>query len=383
MKPIYSVPKLKSYDDLSKTWYVWFRYNGQLIKKTQEINRIKDCKLRTVAGHALAKVYHDELKKGWNPLAPDIDVKADYMTINEALDFAMEKKKINISHKTFLDYSCTVRFCKTAAESLSLSSMSIGDVKMIHIKLIMERATKLNKWSGKSYNKHLGYLKAVISELLQWQILEHNPAHNIKTVKVNQETANIPPTPEQTAAIKASILDACPDFWDFVLVIYHTGIRPVEITQIQDKMINRAKRLIILPPTITKTPKERIVPINNHLWAVLEPRLGYGKDYYIFGTECPDMGYKKGHRQYVPAAKKMKRATPTRLWEKIVKIGLEMDVNLYAMKKAGANDKILAGISRRAIQEMYGHASALTTEIYITNLKEVLHNEILEKSPAL
>lgn len=70
-----------------------------------------------------------------------------------------------------------------------------------------------------------------------------------------------------------------------------------------------------------------------------------------------------------------------RLWEKIVKIGLGYDINLYAMKKAGANAKILAGMSIRTLKEMFGHSSELTTEIYITNLKEIMHKEMLDISP--
>ena len=86
MKPIYSVPKLVKYVDLSKPWYVYFRYNKKLFKYTNDINRIKDYKKRLFAGQALAKAYLDRLKEGWNPLVPDLeDIEGKGMTFYQAL----------------------------------------------------------------------------------------------------------------------------------------------------------------------------------------------------------------------------------------------------------------------------------------------------------
>ena len=56
-------------------------------------------------------------------------------------------------------------------------------------------------------------------------------------------------------------------------------------------------------------------------------------------------------------------------------------MTLYALKKHGANAKILAGVSIGALKDLFGHSSELTTAIYITKLKEINRKEILEKSP--
>jgi site-specific recombinase XerD len=49
------------------------------------------------------------------------------------------------------------------------------------------------------------------------------------------------------------------------------------------------------------------------------------------------------------------------------------------LKKYGANEKILAGLSVNALRELFGHSSEVTTQIYITNLRN--RKEILSKSP--
>lgn len=384
MKPVYSIPKLVKYPDLKKTWYVYFRYNGKLFKRTLDINRIHNYKDRLLAGEGLAKALHLELKNGWNPLVPDEVYKSSAMALFEALDFALDKKKANLSPKSYLDYSGTVKFCKEAIVQLKYSQLLVTDTKRVHIKTILDTVKKSRpKWSNTSYNKHLGYLQSILSELVEWEIIDFNPAHKIKTLKEMKSTANIPPTEEEMKLIKEAILKFDPDFWDFQLMQFHTGARPVEITQIKVKMIDARNRTLILPPDITKTSKERIIPINNHLWAVLEPRIDYPKDYYIFGTNAPHKGYKRCYKGFVPGVNKLKRGTATRLWEKIVKICLGIDKNMYSMKKAGANAKILAGMSMRALKELFGHSSEVTTEIYITKLHEVTRKEIMDKSPSL
>jgi site-specific recombinase XerD len=56
-------------------------------------------------------------------------------------------------------------------------------------------------------------------------------------------------------------------------------------------------------------------------------------------------------------------------------------MTLYSIKKYGANEKILAGLSVNALRELFGHSSEVTTQIYITNLQEINRKEILSKSP--
>jgi hypothetical protein len=53
-----------------------------------------------------------------------------------------------------------------------------------------------NKWTNKSHNKHLNHLKA-LKELIQWEIIETNPAFNIKNLPVEETIAHTPPTDDE------------------------------------------------------------------------------------------------------------------------------------------------------------------------------------------
>lgn len=387
IKPPYSKPKLIRYDDLKKTWYVYFRYNGKVVKQTGDINRIPNDKLRERAGNALAGMLHEKLKNGWNPFVPDIThTVCDTFTLYQALEFAMEKKKAVIADKTYKDYSCTLRFAKKAISELHLNYLMIADTKRAHIKLILEHMQKDRSWSNMSYNKNLGQLQAILSELIQWDIIPFSPGSKIKSKPVPVTRSNIPPTAPELKIIKQHMEVKHPEFLIFINMLFHTGIRPVELTRIKIGMIDVTNRIITLPAEITKTKKERIVPINDHLFETLIPymKYDYPEYFYLFGSHRPSGKGNIGlHKDFMPGPTKMKRDTATKRWEKIVKIGLGIDRNLYSMKKAGANAKILAGMSTRALKELFGHTSELTTEIYITNLHEVINKEIMLKSPAM
>lgn len=109
MKLPYSNPKLVKYEDLAKTWYVYFRYNGKVFKYTGKMGYEPNKRKRTLMGEALASILLEKLKDGWNPLVKD-DIAHNSYTLYDAIEFAFEKKKPNLSDKTIKGYGCFMRF---------------------------------------------------------------------------------------------------------------------------------------------------------------------------------------------------------------------------------------------------------------------------------
>ena len=108
------------------------------------------------------------------------------------------------------------------------------------------------------------------------------------------------------------------------------------------------------------------------------------KEYYLFGSfREAGKGNIGKYKDFIPGPTKINRDTATKRWEKIVKKGLGIDMNLYAMKHLGADRKILAGLEIDSLRELYGHTSKLMTEKYARVIKEVHRKNILENSPAL
>jgi integrase len=382
MKSTFTIPKVCKPAD--GQWYVYFRYNGQLKRYKLGLNYIQDIPKKEKEFDILSKAIHQKLKNGWNPNIPEVEFSTPEYSILSALTFALDKKKPNISQKTYSGYSGTVNFISNAIISLGLKSLPISDVKRAHIKLIMETAAKNRSWSNKAYNKHLNHLKAILSELIQWDIIENNPAHSIKNLPIEETEANIPATPKQHLIIKETLETNYPEFYRFILTLFHTGIRPAEILQIKLNMVDLVKQQIILPKETTKTKRKRIVPINNHLLKhYIEMNItSYPGEYYLFGsTRESGKGNIGTHLDFIPGPTQIKRDTATKRWHKIVKVGLGFDVNLYSNKHAGANAKILANMPLDSLRELYGHTSKLMTEKYATVVKEVHRKYIMENSP--
>lgn len=384
MKSIYTIPKVVKYDDLSKPWFVFFRYSGKLFRYKYGINYITNLKKREAEANIICDALLQKLKEGWNPNVPDVVNNFSSLTFSEALDFAIEKKTPNLGSKTLCGYKSTVKFIKEALKGTNMTKLLVADTKRIYIKLIIEKTKEQRKWSNKSFNKNLGYLKAILSELMQWDIIENNPAHGIKSLKVGEITAFNPATDDEVKLIKDKILAEFPSFYVYIISIFHTGIRPEELLHIKIKMINLQKSQIVLPPEITKTDIERIVPLNPFLKTYFEEMKlsDYPDEYFVFGSkrEFTNRGLKKD-LDFIPGPRRLNRDCTSKLWRKLIIDGLKINVNMYSLKHLGANKKILAGVELDALRELYGHTSKMMTLRYAKVVKEVNRNQIMEKSP--
>jgi integrase len=385
MKSIYTIPKVVKYDDLTKPWFVYFRYNKVLFRYKYGINYIDNYKKREIEANLLRDALYQKLREGWNPQIPDVIQQQSNLTFIEALDFAIDKKTPNIGKKTLSGYTGTINFIKTAVKKIDMVQLPIVDTKRAHIKLIMEKAKEDRNWTNNAYNKHLNHLKAILSELIQLDIIETNPAHKINNLEVMESDANTPASAQEIEVIKKELETKYAEFNIFLITIFHTGIRPEEILKITLGMVDLENSEIVLPPEITKTKRKRIVPINQHLM-VHYKNMNFEhlpKDYYLFGSfREPGKGNIGKYKDFIPGPTHINRDTATKRWEKIVKIGLGIQMNMYALKHHGANMKILAGLELDSLRELYGHTSKLMTEKYAKVVKEVHRKNILENSPA-
>lgn len=405
----YTLPKIKA---TGKLWYVWFRFLDQksnqmklVIKKGQANNSDLTTKERMLQLNALKKAIQFKLEvQGWDPITNTYPKKTpeeiemerlQSLGFTQALDYALTK--CNVATKTKLDYGTTIRFFKLAAEQIGLAHKPIVEIKRHHIKLIMEQIKKERKWSNKAFNKNLVYAGAVIDRLLDWEIIEMNPAHNIKSLPVAESVKFEAFNQDEKKTIRDYLFVHHYRYFVYLMIIYHTGIRPKEVLSLKVKDIAEdCSEIVIIPDLVSensKTKKVRRVPVNQHLQPFLR-ELGlsdYPMDYYVFGAPYPcGRGYRGTNETgrgaehidfFKPSLNLIKRDVVTKLWKKVVKDKLGVNKYQYAMKHSGADDKILAGIDLDALRELYGHSSKFMTEKYAQKVKEVYKKKIMELSP--
>lgn len=378
----FTKPRLcKSKDDI---WYVHFSYLGKVKKYKKGINYIKNLKEKEIFGNEMARDLYNKLKEGWNPFVSE-EVPQDDIYFASALEFALNEKKERLAKKSFSTYKNSLVHIIKAIKSLGLQYVKIQDVKRYHIRAVLKKVRTTRSLSNHARNKYLSQLSAIMSELLDHDIIEYNPCHKIKPLPVGESNANETATDREHKIIKQELETNHPNFCKFIETVYHTGIRPKEILSIKLYMINLDIREIILPPIITKSgTRKRNVVINNYMLDMLL-RLqidAYPDNFYLFGSfRKSGCGNRGKFDDFIIGPTQLKRDTATKRWQKIVKKGLGIDVNMYSYKHKGGDDKLLSGVDLDAIRELYGHSSKRMTTHYVKRIQGVYKKDIIENSP--
>ncbi|UAY56280.1 tyrosine-type recombinase/integrase [Arachidicoccus terrestris] len=403
----YTPPKIVTKNP--KDCYVYFRFfhagKWHVKKYRGDANRdhMKAFKMQELQAVQKAKLIW--LQNGWNPiLDPDFKnrhvIRADSgrpMTFAQALKFSLSKKKV--ASKTMQDYGNQLKFIEQSISRCGYDILNIKDVRRIHIRTILDDLDRAKGLSNHGFNKYRDTLRALLGELLDWDIIEFNPAANIRGRAKVESSKYIPLTEAEKKKIAENLERIHFNFFVFSLVVYHAGIRPKEVLALKIGDIDLLSRVITIRPDLaaenSKTKNVRRVPIDDELYNYLM-RLGLSKfphTHYAFGSNCGTSGNRgkgsslKGVSGAMrpdflsPSTVRVKRDTVTNLWGKLVIKGLGINKHLYALKHTGGNDKIVAGVDLDALRSLYGHTNKKMTETYVKQIKGVYQDEIIKKSP--
>lgn len=379
MKNIFTIPKLSK---SGNSWYIHFRFNGKQRRVKNEVNRIKDLKQRELEFNYLAKVILNDLKEGWNPEALALRKEKSILTVIEAFDLALKNRKELIKNDTYLNHVYKIKRIKNAIISLGLEKTKVVSLKSDDYEVVLDKVSELYKLTNNAYNRHKVELSVILNYLVDAKILKSSFKLKIKNKKTVKKVAHLPASKTDIDKIKDHLKTNHLNFFVFWATMFHTGIRRNELLRVRLNMVDLNNNSIYLNDSITKTGISRITPINEYLKPLLQSMKfeDLPNDYFLFGSH--DEKYKKkinSSLDFTPAPYQLRSWTASNLWLNEIKTKLGIEMTLYAIKKHGANEKILAGLSVDALRELFGHTSEVTTQIYITNLKEINRKEILEK----
>lgn len=345
------------------------------------------------------------LEMGWNPITdpefklrritPKQGKKALYL--NEALDYALSKK--SLKDKSVKGYGSMLRFIKEVAVKTGHNLLEISQVDRGACLDLIDECAKVRKFSNHNYNKHISVLRAMLSELLNYRVINVNPLLDFKDKTVPESNLYEAYTEDEKARISIHLAKVHPQLFVVMSVVYHTGIRPQEALELLVRNVDMKEGIITIAQEAgnlekSKTTSIRRVPINPHLFALLEGMdLGnFPGDYFVFGTPLKRGGGASirvnGNRIHgamrpdylMPNKTRVKRDTVTKLWKKLIidppPIGLGIDKKLYASKHTGADDKVEAGLSLKEVQHLFGHESEAMSARYNKKKKALEANKV-------
>jgi integrase len=356
---------------LKKPWYVYFSYIDPTTGKYKRfiekrgINRLKSYKERMEEATNLRDAINLDLKEGWNPFA---NVQTAFLELNQktfiqALDYALEKKKLYRIERTYIEYKSQLKYIKVAIEQCGLTEYPITNIKRAQIKQVLYKI--MQSKSVNTYNKYLLTLKSLYTVLVEDEIIEASPVHGIKMEK-KAETAGYKSFDLET---KKTIKDLLyQDSFVFGLIgeiIYETGIRPNEILNLKWQDIDHSNLALVVTGESAKNSKIRIVPIKERISKMLKKlylnNSSPNADWFLFGDQAT----------LASGPSRFNRNRLSERWRKVLDAGkLPTDLKLYGLKHTGADDKIMAGVDLEYLKDLYGHHSTKMTRIYAKKIKE-------------
>ncbi|AZA09350.1 site-specific tyrosine recombinase XerD [Corynebacterium pseudopelargi] len=200
-------------------------------------------------------------------------------------------------------------------------------------------------------------------------LIEHNVAANVQPAQAAQHLPETLSVEEVTTLIE-SIPDAdqatATDLRDRALLelLYGTGARISELLALHIDQVAQLDGLMVITG---KGNKQRIVPVGAKAQAALENYLVRGR---------PSLAKGRSHALFLNS--RGNALSRTSAWHVLKqaaqRAGIEKDISPHTLRHSYASHLIEGGADVRVVQELLGHASVTTTQIYTHISAENLRN---------
>jgi integrase/recombinase XerD len=232
--------------------------------------------------------------------------------------------------------------------------------------------------SAYSQARILSGIKAFFKYLLNEELIHKDPAELIEGPRMGRklpDTLDYPEIERLLASIDLSEPEGMRNR-AMLEVLYSSGLRVSELVNLQ---MNHLYFDIGFLRIIGKGNKERLVPIGREAQKYLKIYLNEVRGKF------PHKSPQKGHEIYVFLNRYGRRLTRVMVFT-IIKnlarnIGLKKNISPHTFRHSFATHLIEGGADLRAVQEMLGHASITTTEIYTHLDRDYLRQVITEFHP--
>ena len=227
------------------------------------------------------------------------------------------------------------------------------------------------KYNQKTISRHLSAARSFYSYLNEQEVMDNNPAALVSSSKMDKRL----PRKTSYSDIKKllSICDVkdCIGLRDqaFLELLYASGARISEIAGLKVLDINFQDGQVRL---FGKGSKERIVPIHHLALQTLQAYLYKSRSQLCAKSKCSQDALFISSRGNALSADSLRKIFKTRALE----AGLDSSLHPHDIRHAFATDLLEGGADLRSVQEMLGHASLSTTQIYthlsVQHLKDVM-----------
>lgn len=228
--------------------------------------------------------------------------------------------------------------------------------------------------SPRSQARIVSGVKSFFKFLKNQQFIEHNPARMLENPQVGLHLPEVLTVAEIDAMLEAIDL-ATPEGQRnraIVETLYSCGLRVSELVNLEIGKVFVDEGYVIVTG---KGSKERVVPIS-------ESAL---REISAWMDNRADIDIKPGEEQMLFVSRRGKRLTRVMIFYIIKRLaelaGIRKEISPHTLRHSFATHLLEGGANLRAIQQMLGHESIATTELYLHLDRSHLREEILQHHP--
>ncbi len=263
-----------------------------------------------------------------------------------------------------------LRDARLLLDFLAEEGVSPADVTVGHLHSFMVSMMELYL-SPRSLRRIVSGIRALFKYLVVEGYVRHNPALLIEPPQIGLHLPQVLSVDEIDAMIAAIDPDSREALRDRALIetLYGCGLRVSEVINLEISKLNLDQGYLTV---VGKGSKERIVPLGEitadvlRLWLDERSRgkIRPGEENYVF--LAPRTGARITRMRVFDIVKRLAAAA-----------GIRRDVSPHTLRHSFASHLLEGGANLRAIQQMLGHESISTTQIYIHIDRTRLREEIL------
>jgi len=266
------------------------------------------------------------------------------------------KTERNYSPHTLNNYERDLRFLLDFLKDRKIDRSAARDYLL---------ALEKKRYSRRSVARKLSSARSFFRFLRREKLINQNPFENLLTPKLPRKLPNFLYPEELQSLLEAPDLKDPRGLRDKAIleIIYGTGLRVTEIKRMNLGDVDFDEGEI---KVLGKGSKERIVLFGSHARNAVEKYLKHGRPKLVSGKKSPALFInRRGSRLTTRSVERL-------IVQYAKKAGLNKKVTPHTLRHSFATHLLAGGADLRMVQELLGHVSLSTTQVYTHITKEHL-----------
>ena len=279
----------------------------------------------------------------------------------------------NASENTIEAYVSDLQKLQDFAEQ-NLMNITPITISYEHLQEFLYQVSKIN-YSERTQARWISSIKGFFSFLLEDELREDNPSALLETPKLGlylPDTLSLEEIEKLISATEENT-DLAKRNRCMIEVLYGCGLRVSELTELQISNINFKENYLKIQG---KGDKVRFVPLADYTADFIKNYINNIRSKQKINPKHSDILFLNSR-----GAQISRQMVFLIIKEIVKKAGIQKNISPHSFRHSFATHLLQNGADLRFIQEMLGHSSITTTEIYTHLNTEELHETILKYHP--